>query len=78
MESEYPSFKFNGESISIIPGRYFSKNDLKNRLHLMGIETNNIQEKSILINLYESSLKDNKNKLKVISQLKKDTILQIK
>ena len=73
MESEYPSFKFNGESISIIPGRYFSKNDLKNRLHLMGIETNNIQEKSILINLYESSLKDNKNKLKVISQLKKDT-----
>ena len=73
MESEYPSFKYNGESITIIPGRYFSKNDLKNRLHLMGIESNNIQEKSALINLYESSLKDNKNKLKVISQLKKDT-----
>ena len=73
MESEYPSFKYNGESITIIPGHYFSKKDLKNRLHLMGIESNNIQEKSILINLYESSLKDNKNKLKIISQLKKDT-----
>ena len=73
MESEYPSFKYNGETIIIIPGSFFSKKDLKNRLHLMGIESNNIQEKNILINLYESSLKENTNKLKIISQLKKDT-----
>ena len=73
MESKYSSFKYNGEPITIIPGCYFSKNDLKNRLHLMGVECNNIQDKNALINLYESSLKDNKNKLKVISQLKKDT-----
>lgn len=73
MESKYSSFKYNGEPITIIPGCYFSKNDLKNRLHLMGIECNNIQDKNTLINLYESSLKDNKNKIKVISQLKKDT-----
>jgi len=39
----------------------------------MGIEVNNNLDKSTLIDLYESALKDNKNKLKIISQLRKDT-----
>ena len=73
MLSEYPSFKYKEESIIIIPGSKFLKNELKDRLNLMGIEVNNNLDKSTLIDLYESALKDNKNKLKIISQLRKDT-----
>jgi hypothetical protein len=56
MESEYPSFKYNGESITIIPGHYFSKKDLKNRLHLMGIEStiivNRVSTKKSILSIF--------------------------
>lgn len=73
MRSEYPSFTYNNESFIIIPGSRFLKNELKTRLRLMGVDDNNSQDKRFLSDLYDSSLKNNHNKLKIISQLKKDT-----
>ena len=73
MRYEYPSFTYNNESFIIIPGSRFTKNELKTRLRLMGVDDNNSQDKRFLSDLYESSLKNNQNKLKIISQLKKDT-----
>ena len=73
MRAEYPSFTYNNESFLIIPGSRFTKNELKTRLRLMGVDDNNSQDKTLLADLYESSLKNNENKLKILSQLKKDT-----
>ena len=41
----------------------------------MNIDTNNIQNKNALVNLYESSLQKNENKLKIFDRLRKDTEL---
>ena len=73
MQTKYPSFTYNNESFIIIPGSSFSRKELKTRLSLMGVDDNNRQDKTFLINLYESTLKDNQNKLKIIPQLRKDT-----
>ena len=69
----YPIIRMNNESIILIPGSRFSKNELKSRLHEMDIDASNVQDKSILVNLYESTLTDNKNKFKIFNRLKKDT-----
>ena len=63
----------NNESIILIPGSRFSKNELKSRLHEMDIDASNVQDKGILVNLYESTLSDNKNKFKIFNRLRKDT-----
>ena len=73
MHKEYPSFIYNNEKFIILPGTRFTKKEIMTRLHLMGINWNNNQDKLYLCNLYESSLKDNQNKLKIITQLRKDT-----
>jgi hypothetical protein len=75
MQTEYPSFIYNNEKFLIIPGSRFSKNELKTRLKIMGIEdiTGNNPDKKYYINLYETSLKSNQNKLKILPQLRKDT-----
>ena len=75
MQTEYPSFIYNNEKFLIIPGSRFSKNELKTRLKIMGIEdiNGNNPDKKYYINLYETSLKNNQNKLKILPQLRKDT-----
>ena len=73
MQTKYPSFVFNNESFIIIPGHLFKKDDLKSRLNMMGVDANNIQSKTSLIDLYNSSLKKDENKIKILSKLRIDT-----
>ena len=69
----YPMIRMNNESIAIMPGSRFTKNELKSRLHEMDIDSSNIQDKNTLVNLYESTLNNNYNKLKILNKLRKDT-----
>ena len=78
MSTEYPSFIYNQESVIIKPGEQFSINELKSRLNQMGIYANNIQDKYELKNLYDSSLKNDGNKIKIFDMLKKDTEIYYK
>ena len=73
MKVEYPCFTYNNEVFIIIPGSRFSRNELKTRLKIMGIVDTNNLNKTNLIDLYESSLKNNQNRLKILPQLRKDT-----
>lgn len=72
MKTNYPSFIYNNETFIILPGSRFTKKELTSRLHLIGID-GNYQDKNSLVSLYESSLKDNQNKLKLLPLLRKDT-----
>ena len=72
-KDEYSSFNLNGEQIILIPGSRFSKMELKQRLKEMDIKDNNIQDKEYLNQLYDSSLQNAQNYLKIIQRLKKDT-----
>ena len=69
----YPMIRMNNESIAIMPGSRFTKNELKSRLHEMDIDSSNIQDKNTLVNLDESTLNNNYNKLKILNKLRKDT-----
>ena len=69
----YPIIRMNNESVIIMPGSKFTKNELKSRLHDMDIDASNVQDKGVLVNIYESSLSDNQNKLKILNRLRKDT-----
>ena len=71
--NKYPTFNINDEEIIIIPGSHFSKIELKSRLKEMDIKDNNIQNKEYLSKLYDSSLNDYQNCLKIIQRLRKDT-----
>ena len=69
----YPTFRYNNESLVLLPGSRFTKKELISRLHQMNIDSSNIQDKNSLVNLYESSLHNNLNKTKIIDKLRKDT-----
>ena len=71
--NKYHTFNINDEEIIIIPGSHFSKIELKSRLKEMDIKDNNIQNKEYLSKLYDSSLNDYQNCLKIIQRLRKDT-----
>ena len=71
--TEYPSFNINGESIIIMPGSHFSKNELKTRLKELGLKNINNQDKSYISKLYDSLLSNEKNRQKLIQFLRKDT-----
>ena len=71
--NEYSSFNLNGEKIILLPGSRFSKNELKFRLKEMDIKDNNSQDKEYLSKLYDASLNDYNNCIKIIQRLKKDT-----
>ena len=71
--NKYPILNINDEEIIIIPGSHFSKMELKSRLKEMDIKDNNSQNKEYLSNLYDSSLYDYQNCLKIIQRLRKDT-----
>ena len=71
--NEYPSFNLNGEKILLVPGSRFSKNELKFRLKEMNIKNINSENKEYLNQLYDSSINDYQNCLKIIGSLKRDT-----
>ncbi len=71
--NEYSSFNLNGEKIILLPGSRFSKNEIKYRLKEMDVKDNNSQDKEYLAKLYDASLNDYNNCLKIIQRLKKDT-----
>ena len=73
MSIQYPSFTYHNESIIIIPGNQLTIKQLKSRLNLMDVDAINIDSKEQLVNLYELSLKEDKNKFKLFELLKKDT-----
>lgn len=70
---DYPVFTYNNESVILKPGDQFSKNELKSRLHDMDVDAINIESKPQLVNLYESTLRDDRNKFKLFNRLRKDT-----
>ena len=70
---EYPTFIYNNESVIIMSGNQLTNKQLRTRLHQMDIDAINIDSKAQLINLYESFLKDDRNKIKLFEFLKKDT-----
>ena len=73
MSFEYPTFSHNNELVILKPGEQFTINELKLRLRLMGIDANNIQNKTYLLQLYESSLNSDEKKIQIFNKLKKDT-----
>ena len=73
MSIEYPTFTYNNESVIIKPGNQFTNKQLRSRLHQMDVDSINIDSKAQLVNLYESTLKDDRNKFKLFDRLKKDT-----
>ena len=73
MQSEYPSFSYDNETLTLIPGSHFTKYELKSRLRQMGHDVDNIEGKKELVNLYESSIKNEESRLRIIQQLIKDT-----
>ena len=72
-EQEYSTVNLNGEQLILIPGCRFSKMELKSRLKEMDFKDNNIQDKENLSKLYDSSLNNYQNCLKIIQRLRKDT-----
>ena len=73
MSSEYEKFTNNEETVIIKPGEEFSMNELKQRLKLMGIDAGSFQNKSALINYYDTLIKLDEKKLKIMDKLKHDT-----
>ena len=73
MSIEYPTFTYNNESVIIKPGNQFTNKQLRSRLHQMDVDAINVDSKAQLVNLYESTLKDDRNKFKLFDRLKKDT-----
>lgn len=73
MSQSYSFFTYNNESVILVPGQKFSKDELKSRLHQMDIEASNVQKKNDLANLYDSSLQNNQNKFKIFDILRNDT-----
>ena len=70
----YPIFNFKNESLILKSGQGFSMNELKSRLHQMEVDDIiNINSKSQMANLYDSTIQDDRNKIKLIDKLRKDT-----
>ena len=68
------SFIYQNQKIPIIPPENFSKMELKSRLHKMNVAFNpNEKNKKYYINLYNESIQNNNNKLKIIEDLIDDT-----
>ena len=73
MSIDYPIFTNNNETVILKPGNAFTSRELKSRLHQMDVDAIDIQSRPNLINLYETTLRDDRNKFKLFDRLKKDT-----
>ena len=56
LSKDYPTFTYNNETVIIKPGNQFHSNELRSRLHQMDIDAREIQGKSQLANLYNSTI----------------------
>lgn len=73
MLNVYSHFTYNNETVIMIPGNQFTIKQLRSRLNKMDVDAINIDSKEQLVNLYESSMKNDTNKFKIFELLKKDT-----
>ena len=73
LSKDYPTFTYNNETVIIKPGNQFHSNELRSRLHQMDIDAREIQGKSQLANLYNSTIQDDHNKFKLLDRLRNDT-----
>ena len=73
MSKNYPVYNLNNETIVVLPGTRFTKNELISRLHEMNIDVNNYKDKKEIASLYDSYLMDDTNKFLLINRLRKDT-----
>ena len=73
ISKDYPTFTYDNETVIIKPGNQFHSNELRSRLHQMDIDAREIQGKSQLANLYNSTIQDDHNKFKLLDRLRNDT-----
>ena len=73
MSKNYPVYNLNNETIVILPGSRFTKNELISRLHELNMDVNNYKDKKEIASLYDSYLMDDTNKFLLINRLRKDT-----
>ena len=70
------TFNYKNYKLKIVNGENFSLNQLKSRLHQMGIpfNENEKKKKSYYSQLYNQSIRNNNNKMKIINLLINDSI----
>lgn len=73
MSKNYPVYNLNNETIVILPGSRFTKNELISRLHEINIDIGNYKNKKEIESLYDLNLMDDKNKFLLLNKLRKDT-----
>ena len=68
------TFIYLGKKVKIYDGDYFVKNELKSRLHSMGIDFDiQKKDKNYFVKLYNKAIQSNANKIKIFDKLLKDT-----
>ena len=71
---DLPTFTYSGKKVKIHEGGYFLKNELKSRLHMMGIDFDlSNKPKKYFEKLYNEAIQNNANKIKIFDRLLKDT-----
>ena len=74
MNNKLTRFSYNGETVVIYSGNFFSKNELITRLKEMNfLSVDSSYEKRDLICIYDIALNHENNKIKIWNRLKKDT-----
>ena len=73
MNNTLPRFSFNGETVVIYSGNFFSKNELITRLKEMNfLSVDSSYEQRDLICIYNIALKKENNKIKIFHRLRRD------
>ena len=72
MENEY-IFNYKGEKVYIKPGNALTKVELITRLNEMKFPVDASFNKNLLVDIYESAINVDKNKVMIFNKLKKDT-----
>ena len=73
MEINPISFTYKGETVLIKPGNVFTKLELISRLNEMKFPVDSSFNKNLLVEIYESAINIDNNKLLIFHRLKKDT-----
>ena len=74
MNNKLTRFSYNGETVVIYSGNFFSKNELITRLKEMNfLSVDSSYEKRDLICIYDIALNHENNKIKILNRLKRDT-----
>ena len=74
MNSRLTRFSYNGETVVIYSGNFFSKNELIAKLKEMNfLSVDSSYEERDLICIYDIALKKENNKINILNRLKRDT-----